>query len=112
MANITIQQAYALALGAFVDFTSLGTRGSLSSVGLNARAISQKNNILKINVIENPTINSINFEGNDTFKHPLQLHEIDGKMIIERVIENYDFINFDCHFIFNDNSNVFKLFYK
>jgi len=27
--------------------------------------ISQKNNILKINVIENPTINSINFEGND-----------------------------------------------
>ena len=28
-------------------------------------AISQKNNILKIKVIENPTINSINFEGND-----------------------------------------------
>jgi hypothetical protein len=46
MANITIQQAYALALGAFVDFTSLGTRGSLSSVGLNARATSQKNNKL------------------------------------------------------------------
>jgi outer membrane protein insertion porin family len=30
--------------------------------------ISQKNNILKINVIENPTINSINFEGNDTLQ--------------------------------------------
>ncbi|MDB2361079.1 outer membrane protein assembly factor BamA [Amylibacter sp.] len=30
--------------------------------------ISQKNNILKINVIENPTINSINFEGNDILK--------------------------------------------
>ena len=30
--------------------------------------ISQKNNILKINVIENPTINSINFEGNETLK--------------------------------------------
>jgi len=30
--------------------------------------ISQKNNILKINVIENPTINSINFEGNEILK--------------------------------------------
>ncbi len=42
------------------------------------------------------------FDGNSSLKHPLQLQEINGKMLIERVLMNYDFIDFDkMHFVIN-----------
>ena len=50
MADITIQQAYALATGTLVQFSGASTvmqnRGYISSVGLNARATSLKRNKL------------------------------------------------------------------
>ena len=57
MANITIQQAYALAKGILFQFSTnsaLHNRGSISSAGLNTRATSQKNNKLS-SLIATPT---------------------------------------------------------
>jgi hypothetical protein len=64
MADITIQQAYALATGALVQFSGASTvmqnRGYISSVGLNARATSLKRNKLSSLIRSTDNISALN----------------------------------------------------
>ena len=69
MADITIQQAYALAMGTLVQFSTsnvLANRGSISSVGLNARAVSLKRNKLSSLVRATDNLAALNL-GDITF---------------------------------------------
>lgn len=69
MADITIQQAYALATGTLVQYSTsnlLGNRGSISSVGLNARATSLKRNKLSSLIRSSDNLNALNL-GDITF---------------------------------------------
>jgi hypothetical protein len=69
MADITIQQAYALAMGTLVQFSTsnvLANRGSISSVGLDARAVSLKRNKLSSLVRATDNVAALNL-GDITF---------------------------------------------
>lgn len=69
MADITIQQAYALAMGTLVQFSTsnvLANRGSISSVGLDARAVSLKRNKLSSLVRATDNLAALNL-GDITF---------------------------------------------
>jgi len=69
MADITIQQAYALAMGTLVQFSTsdiVANRGSISSVGLNARAVSLKRNKLSSLVRATDNLAALNL-GDITF---------------------------------------------
>jgi len=64
MADITIQQAYALATGTLVQFSGassvLQNRGYISSAGLNARATSLKRNKLSSLIRSSDNLSALN----------------------------------------------------
>lgn len=69
MADITIQQAYALAMGTLVQFSTsdvVANRGSISSVGLDARAVSLKRNKLSSLIRSTDNLSALNL-GDITF---------------------------------------------
>lgn len=69
MADITIQQAYALAMGTLVQFSTsnvLANRGSISSVGIDARAALLKKNKLSSLIRSTDNTSALNL-GDITF---------------------------------------------